>query len=85
MATLTTITAEDWSRADPVTKARVNEIVAGLEKGDFTPPKLAGELRALVMAAVDHEREEIAKLVHDRLGADGYGVAQMIRKRGETQ
>lgn len=31
------------------------------------------------------EREAIATLVHDRLGADGHGVAQMIRKRGETE
>lgn len=27
------------------------------------------------------EREACAALVHDRLGADGYGVAQMIRAR----
>lgn len=33
-------------------------------------------------AAADEEREACASLVHDRLGADGYGVAQMIRARG---
>jgi hypothetical protein len=34
--------------------------------------------------ALSAEREACAKLVHDRLGADGYGVAKMIRARSNN-
>lgn len=37
-----------------------------------------------VAEAIAAEREACAKLVHDRLGADGYGVAQMIRARSNS-
>jgi hypothetical protein len=36
-------------------------------------------------AQLDIERAACAKLVHDRLGADGYGVAKMILARGEQR
>lgn len=42
-------------------------------------------LREDIEKAILAEREACAALVHDRLGADGYGVAQMIRARGEKR
>lgn len=38
------------------------------------------ELAAMIDEALRAERERCAKIVHARLGADGHGVAQMIRK-----
>ena len=48
------------------------------------PSKICKKHFAWVMYVVAAEREEIAKFVHDRLGADGYGVAQMIRDRNKS-
>lgn len=42
------------------------------------------ELDSRIGGLIEALREEHARLVHDRLGADGYGVAQMIRKGGEN-
>lgn len=89
MAQLTEITAGDWSRADPITKMRVDEIVSGLERGDYTPSKLAIALRALVVAAVDHEREACAKIAdvvareYMDDGRPAQDVASLIRARSD--
>lgn len=51
------------------------------------PPSDFGSTRAIkafgetLMAEIVREREACAKIVHDRLGADGYGVAKLIRAR----
>lgn len=46
---------------------------------------LVREIALLVVEAVAVERAACAQLVHDRLGADGYGVAQMIRNRSSVR
>lgn len=75
----------------------MNDIAAKLREAAYvSPTRSAGYSKRagcdLLLAGADEierlskavaaEREACAQLVHDRLGADGYGVAQMIRARG---
>lgn len=66
----------DLDRADAVIRACWDNFIA-------TEPTFV--LRDLIVIEIakarEAERERCASLVHDRLGADGYGVAQMIRNQ----
>jgi hypothetical protein len=56
-------------------------VAHSMPQSDFGSTRAIHAFADALRSAILREREACASLVHDGLGADGYGVARLIRNR----
>lgn len=62
-------------------KDTARRVAMSMPPSDFGSTRAINAFAETLRAEILKEREACARLVHDRLGADGYGVSKMISAR----